>query len=434
MESIHISKSTARRFVLGRQGLWPGRRWSGKEGTAEAIHTIEAVQMDPLVAVARSHDIVLWGRVHDYQPAHLDQLLYQDRTFFDYGGALFIYPMVELPHWRVPMQRREQEGRWADFATPHQTLLDEVRAELRARGPLGNRDFNGRTRVDNYRGRKDSALALFYLWLTGELMIHHRDGFQRVYDFRENIVPPHLNRAASVEEAEHFFASKSTAFLGLTREAKWGAGVSSFIERSVSRAEAKKWAVELTAHDILTPVSVEGSKERWFALASDIPLLSTIEAGKIPLEWQPISTTTRDEVVFLAPLDIVSARGRANWLFDFEYIWEVYKPAELRRWGYYTLPILYDDQLVARLDPKLDRKTSTLIINGFWLEDPSLADDADFAAAFARGLAHFMTFLKARHLDITAVEPLTLRTCLQEQLEVGSSSEGASTYVSNTSA
>ncbi len=264
MESTGISKVTARRFVLGRQGLWPGRRWSGKEGTAEAIRVAEAVQMDPLTVVARSHDIALWGRVHDYQPSHLDQLLYKDRAFFDYGGGLFIYPMSELPYWRVPMRRRKERGRWSDYGAANQTLLEEVRAELRSRGPLGNRDFNERARVNNYRGRKDSALALFYLWLTGELMIHHRENFQRVYDFRDNIAPPHLNEAATEEEADNFFARKATAFYGMLRESKWGSAAAGFFDRPVSRTEAQQWLKKLTAEGTLTPLKVEGSKERWY--------------------------------------------------------------------------------------------------------------------------------------------------------------------------
>jgi len=421
MESTYISKATARRFVLGRQGLWPGRRWSGKEGTAEAMRVAEAVQMDPLTVVARSHDIALWGRVRDYQPSHLDQLLYTDRAFFDYGGGLFIYPMPELPYWRVPMRRRGEWGRWGDFGATNSALLEEVRAELRAHGPLGNRDFNGRARVNNYRGRKDTALALFYLWLTGELMIHHRENFQRVYGFRDNIAPPHLNEAVTEEEADNFFARKATAFYGLLSEAKWGSAVAGFIERPVSRAEAQQWLKKLTEEGTLTPLKVEGSKERWYVLTGDLLLLEILEAGNIPAAWQPLATTTGEEAVFLAPLDIVSARGRSSWLFDFEYIWEVYKPAELRRWGYYALPVLYNDLLVARLDPKLDRKTSTLVINGFWLEDQALAHDLAFAAALARALAHFMTFLKARHLDITMLEPATLQTALQDEMQLASS-------------
>ncbi|GAC1568335.1 MAG: hypothetical protein NVS3B14_17220 [Ktedonobacteraceae bacterium] len=79
---------------------------------------------------------------------------------------------------------------------------------------------------------------------------------------------------------------------------------------------------------------------------------------------------------------------------------------------------MFDDRLVARFDPKLDRKTSTLIINGFWLEDQALANDLDFAAALARGLAHFITFLNAQRADISVIEPPTLRARVQELLNV----------------
>jgi len=101
------------------------------------------------------------------------------------------------------MRRCEQEGGWADFAATHQKLLDEVRTQLRLRGPPGKRDFVGQ-RVNNYRGGKDTALALYYPWLTGELMIHHRQGFERVYDFREHIAPPAVDYAAPEEEKDIF--------------------------------------------------------------------------------------------------------------------------------------------------------------------------------------------------------------------------------------
>ncbi|MCI0399309.1 MAG: winged helix DNA-binding domain-containing protein [Chloroflexi bacterium] len=409
MDSITISKTTARRFVLGRQGLWPGRRWAGKEGTAGALRTMEALQMDPLNIVARSHDIALWGRVIDYRPEYLDQLLYQDRAFFDYGGGLFIYPMSELPFWRVPMRHRESDKRWAEFAASHPALLEEVRAELRQRGPLGNRDFAGHQRVDSYRGRKDSSLALYYLWLTGELMIHHREGFERVYDFRDHVAPPALNYAATLEEAEQFFGRKITAFIGLISERGWANGLAGFIERRMSHPEARQRLDTLLQQGVMAPVQVEGEKEQRYVLSGDLPLLATLEAGQIPEAWWPLGTTTGEEAVFLAPLEIASARGRATRLFDFEYLWEVYKPAAKRRWGYYTLPVLYGDRLVARLDPKLDRATATLLVNGFWLETHAPAGDPAFAAALACCFARFAAFLQAGRVNLSVVEPSSLR-------------------------
>ena len=113
-------------------------------------------------------------------------------------------------------------------------------------------------------------------------------------------------------------------------------------------------------------------------------LLDDLIAGGVPQAWTPLETTTTEEVVFLAPLDPVSARGRAKELFGFDYVWEVYKPGSQRKFGYYTLPVLWGDRLVARFDSKLDRTTSTFVILGLWLEDQALGEDEAFARPGAR--------------------------------------------------
>jgi uncharacterized protein YcaQ len=247
-------------------------------------------------------------------------------------------------------------------------------------------------------------------------MIHHRQGFDRVYDFRERVAPPAWDYAASIEETEHFFAYKTVAFKGLVTERDWANGFSGYIGRRIDRSEARHCIQRMIQQGELAAVEVESSKDRWFVLSTDVPILHILEAGGVPEQWQPLATTTDDEVVFLAPLDIVSTRGRASWLFDFEYIWEVYKPAAKRRWGYYTLPILYGDRLVARLDPKLDRAANTLIVNGFWLEEDAPAANPAFAAALTRGLLRFAGFLNAQRVNIAALEPTPLREQVREHL------------------
>src|SRR5512134_1830230 len=140
---ITISGQTARRYVLGKQGLWPGRRWKGKKGTAQAIRECEAVQLDPLNIFARSQDIVLHSRVLEYKPEYLYKVAYDERQFFDYGGWLAMYPMQELPYWRVHMEKRTRDE-YVKYHVPngYQEVLNFVRGELRKRGPLGNRDFD----------------------------------------------------------------------------------------------------------------------------------------------------------------------------------------------------------------------------------------------------------------------------------------------------
>lgn len=409
MNPILISNQTARRFVLGKQGLWPGRRWKGKKGTAQAIRGCEVVQLDPLNIFARSQDIVLHSRVLDYKPDYLYQVAYQDREFFDYGGWLAMCPMSNLPYYRVHMERRKHHKRVEDFMLSNPELFEQVRAELRARGPLGNRDLDG-NRVDrNYRGRKDTSLALFDMWLCGELMIHHRERFERVYDFRENIAPKEFDYMVSEKEAEEFFLRQNISFWGLFREGVLRPALQYDLQHNYSRAEVSQLIAAWLESGKANRVKVEGGRDTYLVLAEDVPALESLEKGKVPKEWKPKETTTLEEVTFLSPLDIVSARGRAKKLFDFEYKWEVYTPAHQRRWGYYVLPILYGDDLVARLDPKLDRQTMTLEIKGFWHEDDAPVKNPDFANALAKGFIRFANFVNAKKIDIAAIKPIALR-------------------------
>jgi uncharacterized protein YcaQ len=164
-------------------------------------------------------------------------------------------------------------------------------------------------------------------------------------------------------------------------------------------------------------VQVEDGRDTYLVLSEDVKALESLEKGRVPGGWKPKETTTLEEVTFLAPLDIVSARGRAKKVFDFDYIWEVYKPVEKRRWGYYVLPILYGDDLVARLDPKLDRTTMTLEVKGFWLEDDAPVEDAAFADALSKGLVRFAKFLDAKKVDISVIKPVRLRKHIQGKLK-----------------
>jgi uncharacterized protein len=407
---IQISKQTARRFVLGKQGLWPGRRWKGKKGTAQAIRECEAVQLDPLNVIARSQDLVLHSRVLEYKPEYLYKVAYEDREFFDYGGWLAMYPMSELPYWRVHMEKRSHDKRIEGFVLNHEQLFEQVRAELRKRGPLGNRDLDGnRVGAWNYRGRKDTSLVLFDMWLSGELMMHHRNGFDRVYDLRENIAPKEFDYVVTEAEAIEFFARKAVSFAGLKREGTMKGEWQYYLRRDFSKAEIESLLGAWKESGEFAQVQVEGGRDIYLALGEDVAALESLEKGRVPKGWNPKDTTTLEEVTFLAPLDIVSARGRALKLFDFEYKWEVYVPAPKRRWGYYVLPILYGDDLVARLDPKLDRTTMTLEIKGFWHEDDAPVKGVMFADALAKGLMRFANFVGVKKVDISMIRPNGLR-------------------------
>ena len=411
---LTIDIETARRFILGKQGLWPGRRWRGVKGTERAMRAMEYLQLDPLQIVARSHDIKLYSRVLEYRPGMWEDLTYKKRKFFDWGGWLAVRPMDDLPHWRVVMRReRDGEQRWSRMprlAREHAEAIAEMRALLHERDTVRNRDFqmSTRTRTESYRGRKDSALALYYLWYTGEVMTHHREGFERVYALTEAVAPAHLIHESDEDEADRFLVKKEVSFSGLSRPS----ALDTFL-RGLPHGKAYKRVTDaLLADGEIIEVKVEGWKPLYYALASDVKLLNDLSAGRVPNAWTPLETTTSEEVVFLGPWDQVVARGRAKAIFDFDYVLEVYKPASQRTFGYYTIPLLWGDRFVGRFDSKLDRTTNTFVILGLWLENKSLGNNEAFAEAWTQGFARFVTFLGASKIDAKVVREPLLRRCI----------------------
>jgi uncharacterized protein YcaQ len=372
----------------------------------QAMRAMEYLQLDPLQIIARSQDIKLHSRVLDYTPGMWEESTYHQRKFFDWGNWLAVRPMEELPHWRVIMRREcENNSRIHTIGHEHAEAIQEMRAILHERGTVSNRDFKMETRIrtQSYRGRKDSALALYYLWLTGEVMTHHREKFERVYALTETVAPAHLIHESNEGEADRFLIKKDISFSGLSRMNR----VSDAFHRGVPFGSASQIIDSLLAEGELIEVQVEGWKAVQYALGSDDRVLHDLSAGRVPKAWTPLETTTTEEAVFLAPLDHVSARGRAKVLFGFDYVWEVYKPGPQRKFGYYTLPILWGDRLVARFDSKLDRTTNTFVILGLWLEQEAIGKNKAFADALARAFARFLVFLGADKLDAKAIsEPL----------------------------
>ena len=386
------------------------------------MRAVEYLQLDPLNITARSQDLMLHARVADHQPEAWQHQAYGRKLFFDWGGWLAVKPMSELPYFRTYMRAEAESAHFAAWADAHAGLMSEMRQTPRGEGLLSNRDFEmtARKRVDSYRGRKDSAVALYNLWRTGEVMIFDRNRFGRVYDLTERMAPAELIYEASTRDAERFTMLKNVAFNGL-RDSGGGYPVPG--AQKVGRA--RELLTELASDGLLTEVAVEGRRGKHYVPTTDLPLLSDLLQGRMPAAWQPLGETTLDAVTFLAPLDPVTARGRAAKLFAFDYVWEMYKPLEKRIWGYYVLPILWDDRLVARADIRLERTSNTLQVLGFWLEDPATGKNTDFAAALGRGLGNLQHFVGASKLDLNAIRPVALRNEARQATKGGVEVGGA---------
>ncbi|HZM72657.1 MAG TPA: crosslink repair DNA glycosylase YcaQ family protein [Candidatus Polarisedimenticolia bacterium] len=396
---MRISREVARRFLLGRQGLWPGRRWrAADDGTATAMRAMGNLQLDPLRIISRAQDLALNSRVIGYREDDWARLTYSDRKFFEWGGWLAVRPIEELPYYRVLMRRAADIGpRLRRYRQDHGPAIEEVRALLRERGELSNRDFamGDRTRVNSYRGRKDSAIALYYLWMTGDAMVTRRERFERVYAPAESVAPARYLREAPEAETDDFIALRAIDASGFMRPTI--GGLKWTILRDVTSAELKAWRARQIGEGVLAEIEVEGLSGKLLTRASNVATFATLADGRIPKEWTPLEAMTEDEITFLSPLDpVIGDRARTKRLWDFDYMWEVYTKVEKRRFGYYALPMLWGDRLVGRMDAKANRVTSKLEVLGTWFEDGVDPKDPALRAALDRGLERLRTFVTTK--------------------------------------
>jgi uncharacterized protein len=430
------SLTTARRFVLGRQGLWPGRRWRGRSAVDQAIRYIGSVQYDPLDVVGRSQDLALWGRIVGYRRGDLEDALYKKRTLFESGGSVNIRPISELPYVRFAMQRKATEKRWTRFAGTHRLVIERVTRELESRGPLGSGDFRGvgERRIQNYRARTESGLALYYLWLKGDVMIAFRRQGEKVFDLTSRLFP-RVALEVPTRDAEDHLILQTLRELGLTTKSDWLRHAWPAIGRITLRNEWHDLTDRWQKQGIFQEIEVRGLEGRHCLLSEATPELEIIRSMGTPPTWRPQSTTTDEEVIFLAPLETVSARGRSTHLFDFEYLWEVYKPASKRRWGYYTLPVLWGDRLCARIELLADRTTGSLGVLGFWPEEPPIRKDPRFSTALGRALHRLAEFNGVKHVTLAGLHaPQMERRIMVAFKQAGASASSGSVARATASA
>jgi uncharacterized protein len=390
--------------VLGRQGLWPGRRWQGRRGVVQAVQYVGSVQVDPLNIVGHSQDLALLARIDGYRPEYLRDALYKRRVLFEWGGNAQIRPISELPYLRVVMQRTVAEERWRRFARANLRLLASVTHEIESRGPLGPGDIAGagERRIQNYRAAKKSGLALYYLWLKGEVTIADRRDGEKRYDLADRLLRPSAAEVPVPDAEEHLILG-TLRHLGIATRSEWLRHAWPRIARISLREEWPDRVRRWQDRGVIQEVEVDGWRGRHYIPGDALPDLELLRSSAVPRSWRPLSTTTDEEAVFLAPLEIVSARGRSTQLFDFEYIWEVYKPASQRRWGYYTLPVLYGSSLCARIEMSVDRSERSLSVVRFWPERSSISQDQSFARALGRALRRLADFNGVPRVEVAGL-------------------------------
>ena len=358
-----LTLDAVRGLMIAAQGLHdrPQPR-ATKKAVRSIIRQMHVLQIDTIHVIARSPYLVLWSRLGDYNPRWLDDLLAEGALFEYWSHAACFLPIEDYPLYR-PLYDSWLGGRARKWLDENSALAETVLNHIRVNGETRSSDFE---RTDGQKtdwfNWKDEKIALEYLFYAGELMVRKRHNFQRIYDLRERVI-------AEVEElpdvspadAHDQFVLNTIQALGVTK-AEWIADYFR-LSKTDTRAALKR----LAQQDRLMPVEVEG----W-----DVPGYIHPESRK-HAEAAAKGNVPRSKTTFLSPFDpLVWDRTRALELFNFDYKIEVYTPASKRKYGYFTLPILYNNALIGRIDPKAHRKEGIFEVKRLHLEPGVVVDDA----------------------------------------------------------
>jgi uncharacterized protein len=361
--SVQIAAEQARRLVLALQGLAdPPRRRLTTDGVVDLVERLGFLQVDSISTVERAHHMILFARNQTYRPELLRRALEVEARLFEHWtyDVAAILPMRFYSYWKLRFERERHAverrfRRWHGDA--HQDELERVLGLVRAQGPIMARDLaEGRVRPaggwwDWHLGKT----ALEFLWRTGRLSIARRQGFQKVYDLAERVIP----EAVRQHEPDHSALVDWACRAALER---LGIAAPSEIARFfglVSVEEAKGWCERNLGRAIAPAVvaAANGAPPRKLFARPDL------EQRLASLPEPPA------RVRVLSPFDpLLRDRARLERLFAFDYRIEVFVPAPRRTYGYYVLPLLEGDRLVGRIDMKADRTAGVLQVNALWME------------------------------------------------------------------
>jgi uncharacterized protein YcaQ len=358
-----LSNRDARRLFLSQHGLTePAHRKLSALELETRIQQIGFVQVDSINTVARAHHMILHARNRTFRPKQLTQLIERDRSMFEnWTHDASIIPTEYYPYWRarfrktgVRLRERWRKYRREGFEAEVDTILDRIAQS----GPVMARDLGGDEpkRAGGWWNWHPSKTALEYLWRTGVLAVSRREGFQKVYDLTERVIPDEHRASEPDDEAAIDWACRSAINrLGVASSGE----VAGFWE-SVSAAEAAKWCRENLGKGLrrIEVEGADGSKPREVFALEDV--FERVAAVEEPLSGLRV----------LSPFDpMIRDRVRAKRLFDFDYRIEVFVPAAKRRYGYYVFPLLEGDRFVGRINMKHQRQEDgALHVTGLWPE------------------------------------------------------------------
>jgi uncharacterized protein YcaQ len=354
-----ILNPRARRLFLDRHALSeaPSGPATG-QALQDLIERIGFVQVDSINTVARAHDMILWSRRQAFRPPALKRLLERDRSLWEHWTHdASILPVRLHGVWQHRFKRDEDrlhKNLKAWFRDGYEAQFDNILNRITKDGPVGTADV-GEGEVRGKGGWWDwhpSKTALEWLWRTGRIAVTRREGFAKIYDLTERVIPEAHRAPVPAEDVADWACRSALRQLGFGTSGEIAA-----YWKAVGPEVAKLWCREALAQGEIIEAEVEGAQgqRRKVFIFPEI------------LDETPPEPTPRLRI--LSPFDpALRDRDRAEFLFGFYYRIEVFVPEPKRVWGYYVLPVLEGERLVGRIDVKAFRDAGALRVKAFWPE------------------------------------------------------------------
>lgn len=387
-----LSNQQARKLVLLSQWLPPAKQpGSAIAATLSVIEHLGYIQIDTISAVQRAHHHTLWNRNPRYQNSHLDQLI-ADKQIFEYWAHAAAY--LPMRDYRYSLFRKQAitSGEQKHWYERDEQLMKSVLARIASEGPLMAKDFEHTGKKSGEWKSKPAKRALEYLFMQGELMVPCRVNFHKVYDLTERVLPE--NTDTCLPDPEEYARFLITRYL-------WANGLGlpaeiAYVLKNTKPLVGATLKEMLSQRDVL---KISAGGHSYYTLPAALELLN-----------RPLARST---LKILSPFDnLLIQRKRMQALFGFDYLLECYLPEAKRQYGYFSLPILWDGQLVARMDCKVERDKSLLQIHHLALE-PGLINTEAFALALVKELVPFLEFNQCSSVHLHRTSPANFKSVLQ---------------------
>ena len=365
---ITMTREQARLFILSKQGLLGKYRFAGKEGAYQYVRQAGCIQYDPVDVCGKNAELTLQSRVRGFTRKMLADLLYKDRLLVDYTDkALSIWPREDWPYFSACRNKSKTHG--AGFpGIPG--LEEQAVAYIRENGPVSSDTLPIQGKVfwhssmhwsGNWHGTSPAARSVLeQLYTDGVLLIHHKSGSRKYYDLADKYFSRDLLEAKNPCPDEMSFRKwrirRRIGAVGLL----WNKRSDAFLGIEMTADQRDAAFEKLEAEGAIVKTAVEGIRFPLYFLSEDLPLAEAVLADTVD---------RKPRLEFLAPLDpVLWDRKLIEAIWDYQYSWEIYTPAEKRKFGYYVLPIVYGEKMVGRIEAVADRKAETLVIKNIWYE------------------------------------------------------------------